>query len=720
MKRLSHLFIVVLSFNLLLLAQDKNFTMEDVVFNSSTTLAPTTLKQLKWLPNEYSYSFIEDDGNSVWLAKGFATSGKKAQLLSLKELSNEIENYNLKSLKKFPAITWIDDLNFHFQQENKLFTYSVEDNNLELRATFPEEAEEVTLSANKSQIAFANKNNLFIVLDEEENKQITTDGKYGVTNGMSVSRNEFGITGGIFWSPKSNFLAFYHEDLSHVTDYPILDITTTPAQVENIKYPMAGDTAPVVSVGIYNLPKKEIYWLKIDGSKDQYLTSVTWGPNEKYIYVGHLNRDQNHLQLVKYDAISGEKVKVLFEEKDEQYVEPQNQLQFLQNDPNKLLWFSQRDGWMHLYLYTTEGEILKQLTIGDWLVTDFLGFDRKEENFYIVGTIDSPVERHLYKINLKDSKYVKKLTKNIGTHRIYAHSSKRYFLDVFSSLATPKEISILTEKGDVYGIIHRSKNPIENYSVGKTKLFPIKANDDSTDLFCRMIYPPNFNENKKYPVIVYVYGGPHAQLVTNNWGRGRYAFWFNFMAQQGYIVFTLDNRGSANRGLEFEQAVHRKLGTIEIQDQMTGLEYLYSLPYINKERVGVFGWSYGGFMTTSLMTRTNGAFKVGVAGGAVIDWRYYEVMYTERYMDTPQQNPDGYKNANLLNHINNLDGKLLEVHGTIDPTVVWQHTLQLTKKAASLNIPLDYYPYPGHPHHVKGKDALHLYNKITNYFLDNL
>jgi dipeptidyl-peptidase-4 len=694
--------------------------MEDVVTNSYSTLAPSTLKQLKWLPTEYSYSYVDKADDTEWLVKGFATSGKKAQLLSLQTLSNKLNSFNIKEPKRFPAITWSDDLNFYFQQGNKLFTYSVEDNDLELRATFPEEAENVTLSDDKTQIAFTNKNNLYLVLDDEENRKITLDGEYGVTNGMSVSRNEFGITGGIFWSPKSNYIAFYHEDLSLVNDYPLVDISTTPAKVENIKYPMAGGVSPVVSIGIYNLRKKEITWLNTDGAKDQYLTNVTWGPNEEFLYVGHLNRDQNYFKLIKYDAKTGEKVKVLFEEKDKEYVEPQNALLFLPNKSDKFIWHSQRDGWMHLYLYNTDGEMLKQLTKGKWVVTDFLGFDRKQEYFYVIGTMESPLERHLYKIDFIETSNIKKLTVDKGTHRIKKHNSMRYFIDQYSSITTPNKISILTERGDVYGIIHKAVNPIKDYAVGKTKLFTIKANDDSTDLYCRMILPPNFDENKKYPVIVYVYGGPHAQLVTNTWGYGRYAFWFNYMTQHNYIIFTLDNRGSANRGLDFEQAVHRQLGTLEIEDQLSGLKYLYSLPYVQPDRIGVYGWSYGGFMTTSLMTRTNGAYKVGVAGGAVIDWKYYEVMYTERYMDRPKQNRDGYKKASLLNNIKNLTGKLLEVHGTVDPVVVWQNTLQLAKKAADLNIPLDYYPYPGHPHHVSGKDALHLYNKITNYFLDNL
>ncbi|MCK5457837.1 MAG: DPP IV N-terminal domain-containing protein, partial [Melioribacteraceae bacterium] len=422
---------------------------------------------LKWLPNEYSYSYIEEAGESKWLAKGFATSGKKAQIVSLNDLSNQLNAYNIKAPTKFPTVTWIDDLNFSFKEENKLFTYSVDGSDLNLRATFPDETEDVTLSEDKSQAAFTHENNLFIVLNEKENKQITTDGKYGVTNGKSVSRNEFGIKGGIFWSPKSNYLAFYHENLSHVTDYPILDITTTPAEVENIKYPMAGNITPVVSIGIYNLLNKELVWLKIDGPKDQYLTNVTWGPNEKYLYVGHLNRDQNHLQLVKYDAATGKKVKVLFEEKDEQYVEPQKQLQFLTNDPNKFIWFSQRDGWNHLYLYNSNGVMIKQLTKGKWVVTDYLGFDKKGEDFYVVGTMDSPMERNLYKVNLQDGKFVKKLTKNIGTHKILEHSSMRYFIDIFSSTTTPKEISILTERGDIYGKIHNSKNPIKDYAIGK-------------------------------------------------------------------------------------------------------------------------------------------------------------------------------------------------------------------------------------------------------------
>ncbi|MFC2085199.1 DPP IV N-terminal domain-containing protein [Bacteroidota bacterium] len=547
---------------------------------------------------------------------------------------------------------------------------------------------------------------------------MTYDGKYGTTNGKSVSRNEFGISGGIFWSPENNYIAFYREDLSNITDYPIVNTDETPAKLENIKYPMAGQSSSNVDIGIYNIKEDQIIWLQIEGPKDQYLTSVTWGPEEQYIYVAHLNRDQNHLKLKQYYVSDGKQNQILFEEKNEKYVEPESPLFFLPNSNNKFLWFSERDGWNHLYLYNTNGDLIRQITRGEWLVTKIHGFDTAGNYVYITTTKENPLERHFYSVELKTDK-IKKLTRDSGTHSIRKNQFNMYFIDTFSNLNLPREIRIINNKGDVLSIIHKSDNPLKEYRLGDIKLLKLKSKNDQ-ELHCRMIYPLDFDSTKIYPVIVYVYGGPHVQLVRNTWGYGKYALWFQKMAQEGFIVFTLDNRGSDNRGLDFEQATFRKLGTIEIEDQLTGVEYLKSLPYVNGSRIGVFGWSYGGFMTTSLMLRTNGTFKVGVGGGAVIDWKYYEVMYTERYMDTPQDNPEGYYESSLLNYIENLDGKLLLVHGTSDSVVVWQHSLAFAKKAANFNKHLDYYPYIGHGHGVKEKDALHLYTKITDYFIDNL
>jgi dipeptidyl-peptidase-4 len=507
-------------------------------------------------------------------------------------------------------------------------------------------------------------------------------------------------------------------DQTMVTDYPLVDISYTPARLKNIKYPMAGQASHHVTIGIYNIKSGETTWLKTGEPLDQYYTCLTWSPDEKYFYVAHLNRDQNHLQLKKYNAANGDVVKILFEEKSDKYVEPQNPLTFLPNSNDKFLWFSQRDGFNHLYLYDTEGNLLNQVTKGNWLVTALLGFDKSGKNIFVGTTKESPLERHFYKVNIESGK-IEKMTSEKGTHYISVSPENNFYFDLYSSTSIPREINLKNKKGQTVKNLLSAKNPFTDYKIGSTKIFTLK-NDEGIDLYCRMITPPDFDSTKKYPVIVYVYGGPHDQEITDSFGYGRYFMWFYMMAQKGYILFTLDNRGSANRGLEFEQATFRQLGTVEIKDQLTGVNYLKSLPYVDGNRFGVYGWSYGGFMTTSLMLRTNDAFKVGACGGAVIDWKYYEVMYTERYMDTPETNPEGFKNASLLNYVQNLNGKLLLVHGTFDPTVVWQNTLMFAKKAADLNKPLDYFPYIGHGHGVSGIDALHLYTKITNYFLDNL
>jgi len=720
MKYSKKIIFLIALFSSVTFAQKKNFTMEDVVFNSTTSLAPSTLKALQWIPNEYSYSFVDKVNDVDILVKGYVTSGKREEIISFIELSEKILDHSNIIPKSFPKITWIDEFNFHFRTDDKVYKYSLEENDLSVITSLPIGSENIYVSSNGNTSAFTKNNNLFISVSEEDNKQITFDDGYNITNGIACSRSCFGIDRGIFWSPKSNFVAFYSEDLTEVTDYPLVDITSTPAKLKNIKYPMAGQNSAVVKIGIYNFNSDKTVWLKTDGEKNQYLTSVTWGPDEKFIYTAHLNRDQNHLRLIKYNAVNGSQVKVLFEEKSDKYVEPEHPLYFLPNDPTKFIWFSERDGFNHLYLYNTEGELQKQLTSGNWVVTKLLGFDRKKENFFIVGTKESPIERHLYKINLIDNRFPKKLTPDIGTHNITMHNSGLYFIDQFSSLTVLNKITIMNDKGEGIGLMHNANNPIKDYALGEIDVFTIKADDDSTDLYCRMVYPPNFDTTKSYPVIVYVYSGPHNQLVRNKWDYGKYAFWFKYMAQNDHIVFSVDNRGTNYRGINFEQVTFRNLGTVEIQDQLKGIEYLKSKSFIDANRIGVYGWSYGGFMATSLMTQTKDIFKVGVAGGAVIDWNYYEVMYTERYMDTPESNFDGYSKANLLNYINNLEGKLLLVHGTLDPVVVWQHTLQYAKKAAENNVPLDYYPYPGNEHHMMDMDKLHLYNKISNYFLDNL
>jgi len=717
--KFSKLSFFIFIYTISIFSQNKKFTIEDVVFNSYSSLAPERLKQLQWIPETNYVSYISDDSLGQSLKIVDATSGKIKNNISIEKITTLFSEVDLPTkTSRFPTYKWISENSFTFWQDSIFINFNSTTNKLGIINSIYGKAKNKSVSPNNKYIAFTIDNNLSVALCKLEINKITKETNPDIVSGTSVHRNEFGITKGIFWSPKSNYIAFYQKDERMVTDYPLVEIGKAPAKVKNIKYPMVGQKSHNVKVGIYNVKIGETIWLKTDKPLEQYLTNLTWGPDEKYFYIAHLNRDQNHMRLIKYNVTNGKQIKVLFEEKDKEYVEPENPLFFLPNDTNKFLWFSERDNWQHLYLYNTEGTLLKQVTKGPWEVQSILGFDKGNENIFITATKETPLERHLYKVSLASGKMTK-LTKEPGTHKVTMNNAGNYFIDSFNSSSVPRIIKIIDSKGNDVSTLLKSRNPIQEYSISKPEIFTIKGKKNF-DLYCRLIKPTNFDSNKKYPVVVYVYGGPHAQLVTNRWLFGRYDFWFQYMAQNGYVVFTIDNRGSGNRGLEFEQEIFRKLGTKEIEDQLIGIEYLKSLSYVDTSRIGVFGWSYGGFMTTALMLRTNDTYKVGVGGGAVIDWKLYEIMYGERYMDTPETNPEGYKEASLLNYVENLNGKLLLVHGTSDPTVVWEHTLEFAKKAANLNKNLDYFPYVGQPHGIRGKDAVHLYNKISNYFFDNL
>ena len=457
-------------------------------------------------------------------------------------------------------------------------------------------------------------------------------------------------------------------------------------------------------------------FLKTGEPKDHYLTAVTWGPSGKYIYIAVLNRDQNHMKLNQYNVSTGNLVKTLFEEENPKYVEPEHPLYFNPNKSDEFIWFSERDGFDHLYLYNIDGKLLRQLTKGSWAVTNFIGYFGKDKVFFN-ATKKSPLEQNIYCVSVNGGD-ITRVSPDHGTHTGFVSYDGKYMVDIYSNTETAREYKLVNKKGKEIRIIKANNHPLKDYKLGKTTIFTLNPKN-TPELYCRMITPPDFDSTAKYPVIVYVYGGPHAQLITDSWVGGAGLF-LNYLAQQGYIVFTLDNRGSANRGRDFEQAIFRNVGTVEVDDQMTGVNYLKSLPYVDSTRIGVDGWSYGGFMTISLKLKNPGVFKVAVAGGPVIDWKYYEVMYGERYMDTPQSNPEGYKNASLLNYVDNLKGKLMVIHGTMDPTVVWQQSLSFLQTAIKHGKQMDYFVYPGHEHNVQGKDRAHLYTKITEYFKANL
>ena len=580
-----------------------------------------------------------------------------------------------------------------------------------------------------NNLAFTEGNNVHILSPDGRNTIVTRETQDGIVCGQAVHQREFGITKGMFWSPKGSALAFYRMDERMVTAYPLVNIDTRCATPVPHKYPMAGMKSHEVTVGVYQVATGQTVWLETGLPKEKYLTNIAWSPDEKSIYIAELNREQNEMHLVRYSALTGKKEADLFTETDRCYVEPQHPVLFLPNDPDKFIWQSEADGYNHLYLYDTTGKELRKLTGGEWVVTKVLGFSKDGNKVIFEGTAPHPVspnmqgtgmQRYIWETDLRTGDIMNCLSWKVGVHRWLLSPSGEYAIDYVSSPSTPRDIDLIRVKdAKVISTLLSAPDPFKLYRMPRIKVGHILAADGKTRLNYRLTLPPDLDETKKYPTIVYVYGGPKVQLVTGDWQNGARG-WDLYMAQRGYVMFTVDSRGSANRGHAFESVIHRNLGINEMADQVKGVEFLKSLSYVDADRIGVHGWSYGGFMTTNLMLTYPEIFKVGVAGGPVIDWSNYEIMYGERYMDRPQDNPEGYKNANLKLKAGNLKGHLLMIHGDIDPVVVWQHSLGFLKACVEADTYPDYFVYPRHEHNVTGKDRPHLHEKITRYFDDYL
>ena len=687
--------------------EKKSYTLEDVIpgGNNYFNLAPKNIPGLQWWGDVCVRTDVE---NIVTIN---VRNGKETVLVTLDEVNEALLNgekpfqptQELKQLRTLmgASLPWGDQKVITFRQGNYMVWYDFGQKKISNLFRLNEKAANLDFCKENGYVAYTVESNLCIAHEGEKDLQINPDEKKAdpmdIVYGQAVHRNEFGIYKGTFWSPKGNCLAFYRMDQSMVTAYPQVNTTTRIATLEPDKYPMAGMTSHKVTVGVYHIQSGKTVYLQAGDPTDRYFTNISWSPDEKSIYVIELNRDQNHSQLVRYNAETGAKEAMLFEETHPKYVEPQHPIVFLPWDSNQFIYWSQRDGFHHLYLYNKEGQLIKQLTQGDWLVQDILGFNTARKEMIIASTEISPLQTNIFSLNVKTGKRTL-LGQQDGTHSARLSASGTYLIDNFTSFNVPREISILPTNGKTGINLLTATDPMkEQYNLPEITLGTIK----------------------KYPAIIYVYGGPHAQLIHNNRfydARG----WDLYMAQKGYVMLTVDSRGSDNRGLEFENCTFRQLGVEEMKDQVEGAKFLQSLPYVNADKIGVHGWSFGGFMTTNLMLTYPEIFKVGVAGGPVIDWQYYEVMYGERYMDTPQTNPEGYKNSNLKLKAGNLKGRLEVIIGGADPTCVPQHSYTFLRACIDAGTHPDFFVYPEDGHNMMGRDRVHLHEHITRYFEDHL
>lgn len=692
------------------IAQDKDLTIESSVMGYYQGLYPKSLKWVQWLTDADKYAHVKGDTYFILPATALPDA-RVAEQVTLESIQQHIPD-----LERLPYARSISSTQIVFDHNGSkiTYTYKGEDKGKNWAIHYPANA--ANSDFNGKAIAYTIGNNLYLANEKDSMRTVTENKDRNIVSGQAIHRFEFGISKGTFWSPTGNSLAFYQKDETDVADYPLLDITTRTGSLKSIKYPMAGEASEHGRVGIYNMTNNKTIYLQTGEPLEHYVSNVTWSPDEKTIFIVEMNRGQDHFWFNQYDAITGIKIKTLFEEKHPTFLQPIYEPYFIPGKKDQFVWLSERDGYFNIYLYNTEGVLISQLTDFKWEVTGIKGFNKENNTLIFEGTSEDARELHAYSVNI-NSKKVIQLTQAKGVHNAIAHSNGKYLLDSYSNVTTPKQVDVIATKKRNVVRLFAAPNPLSDYKTGQIELLELKAKD-GTPLFGRMIKPSNFDENKKYPVLVYVYGGPGVQLITNSWNAGA-SLWMNWLAEEDYIVFTIDNRGTSNRGRKFKEVIHRQCGTIEIEDQLVGVEYLKSLSFIDSDRMAVHGWSYGGFMTTSLMTRTPGTFTAGVAGGPVIDWKWYEVMYGERYMDTPEENPEGYKTASPLTYVNDLAGKLLLIHGTVDDVVVMQHNLAFVQKCVQEGVQIDFFPYPMHPHNVSGKDRVHLMTKVLNYIMEN-
>ena len=700
--------IILVFFGTTLNAQEiKHLNIEDAVLGYYKGLYPEQ-KSLQWMEGTDDYIVIEN--NAVYVNYQLE---RKPAIFTLEELQR-----SFPEMKRIPySFMWITSDEVAFIYKNALVQYNYMNNAISNEIKYPENGENMEFNKEANAGAYTIDNNLYIAVSNDVKIAVTNYEDKDIVSGQAIARSEMGIRKGTFWSPEGNYLAFYQKDESRVTEYPLVDITQTPAIISNIKYPMNGMGSEIAKVGVFSMKSQSVIYLDIDTSDEHYLTNLSWSPNENYIFLAEVNRDQNHMWFNMYDTNTGKKIKTLFEEKNDKWVEPEHAAVFIPSSNSEFLWMSERDGFMNLYKYDILNSNEKQLTKFNWVIKSIVGFDESEKHVIVLGTGNDGRETKAYKINLKNGKF-ELITNEPGSHFVQISPNGNYIIDSYSSIEVPRIVKRKSLKSRKEELIYSSKNPIESYQLGTTEFVTLK-NKEGTDLYGRIIKPANFDEQKKYPVLVYVYGGPHAQMVTNSWLGGS-NLWMQWMAaEQDYIVFTLDNRGSAHRGFEFESVIHRQVGEEEMKDQLIGVNYLKSLPFVDGNRMAIHGWSYGGFMTNSLMLRHPGVFTTAVAGGPVTDWKYYEIMYGERYMDRWQDNEEGFEKSKIHNYVKNLDGKLLEITGSIDPVVVPQHSMSLIQEFIKNKIQVDFFSYPMHPHNVRGADRVHLMKKVLNYIINN-
>lgn len=707
--------VFTLLFALLLAAQPhKELTLPDAVIGAYGDLRPETLSSFQWRPSGAGYSYMIGKGDATRLVVKNASDSSHLEV-TLSALNAGVASSGYLPMRFFPSVKWRSNNELLFDYFNKVFSYHIETGDTQLIFAYDENARYTDFNTESMALAYVLDNNLNIHESGNGVAQVTAHENQSVVAGVPIHRYEFDITKSTFWSPDGSMLAFIESDNSQMIQYPVTDYREELPQPRNISYPVPDMPGEKPRIGIFDTESKKVVYLD-DGQEEKYLSHLTWSPQGQKVLFVELNRAQSKINLVQYDAEKDERSVLLTEEDTAQFVEPLYAPVFLPEGSHRFLWMSNKNGYRHFYLCAADGKIIRQLTHGDFDVAGFIGFDN-ESRHALITAYDPKLERHVFSVNLRNGR-MKQITHEVGMHSATMSHDNKFMMVAISGEDIPGRTDLYLSSGEFVRTLHTAQNPLKDYATGNTEIVSLTANDGS-NLFGRLVKPSIMEEGKKYPVLFYVYGGPHAQLVDRSWLNGA-GLWMHHLAEQGFVVFTLDNRGTANRGKEFARQTYGQLGTIEIQDQMSGVAFLRGLDYVDSDNMAVYGWGYGGYLAASLMLRTPGVFKAGIAGGAMTNWKLYESIFTERYMGKFSENHETYDRAGLMEYAENLKGKLLLMHGVSDEVVPVGHTMQLIQRFVELGVHVDHFLFPAQGHHIRGRDRLHMMQNMVRFLNEHL
>lgn len=695
------------------------------------TFSPEGIRNVNWMKDGQYYTTLNRVNGDIEIRKYNIVTGDYKVLLSTSELKVPdrekpiiIQDYQFSADETKLLVETDRELIWRRSTRANYFIYNFKTGKTQKLTQSDQKQQYAQLSPSGNKAAFVQNNDLYWVnLKTGEETAITTDGEHNkIINGATdwVYEEEFGFAKAWYWSPDGEKIAFYRFNESDVREFFMTDWGSLYPGQTRFKYPKSGQENSVVKIGVYDISSGNMVWMDIGAESNQYIPRINWTQNPDVLAIRRMNRLQNKQDLMLADVTTGE-TKVIKTETSEAWIDVNDDLTFLENG-NRFVYTSQESGYNHIYLYNMQGEQIRQVTQGDWEVTNYLGFNENTNRFYYVSTEESPLQRHLYSIK-SDGTGKKKLTDGEGWHEINMSRDFKYYIDTYSAPSRPPVYTLHKTDGTQIRVLEDNAalaRRLEKYKM-PTKEF-LKIPLPQATLNAYMLKPHNFDPSKKYPVLFYVYGGPGSQTVTKQFGTGHRPMWHRYLASEGYIIVSVDNRGTGGRGRAFEQQVYKKLGQYEVEDQIDAAQYLArKYDFIDQDRIGIWGWSYGGYMSTLVLARGNETFSTGIAVAPVTNWRFYDTIYTERFMQTPRMNPDGYRKGSPLTYADQIKGNYLLVHGTGDDNVHFQNSIAMVNKLVAAGVQFDAMYYPDRNHGIYGGNTReHLFRMLNNYILENL